>query len=119
MMRNACVSGGAKLKCTCAEAGVECETIDHGDGSYELMWRSVMSGIFVVGVEIGKESIMGPALSVQFLSATPDMAKTVAEGDGLHEARAGTPAIVRLQLLDEYGNVALYAACTARPNQPE
>ena len=39
-MRNPCVSGGASVNCTCSDDRVVSHSLDRGDGSYELTWRS-------------------------------------------------------------------------------
>lgn len=106
-MGNKCRVGGAKVTCSCVDTGVRCETRDEGDGTYVLTWRSELSGTFGASVEIEGDRIMGSPVSIQVVSDNPDLARTVAYGDGIREACAGLPAIIRLQLLDQFGNLAL------------
>ena len=109
-MGNLCDTGGASVVCSCNNEEVEAETVDNENGTYSLIWRSQHSGTFTAQIAVDGEPIGGSPFKLQLVSDEPDLSRTEILGAGLSEARAGTPALVRLRLFDQYGNVAIGGA---------
>jgi len=106
-MGNRCTEGGAKVVCSCASPHVQSSCDDIGDGSYKLGWRSEVSGTFSVHVSISDEQIRGSPFKIKFVSELPVLAKTKASGTGLEKTTAGELAKIRLEMFDQFSNVAL------------
>jgi len=136
-MHNACVSGGARFECTCTDVHVACSTIDLGNGTYELMWRSEVSGLFQVSMLIEDEPLAGCPYTLRLVSDDPDMSRTkllldkallfdgrnlvpaskAAKADKVndtskadeevHLLNAGKSTTIALHLFDRFDNVAV------------
>ena len=106
-MGNVCVSGGADVTASCSNPEVESSVVDQHDGTYQLRWRSKLSGTFEVVVRIDGEDIVGSPFAVQFTSSSPELGKSTMSGAGLKDATAGIDARLRIGFFDKYGNSAV------------
>ena len=106
IMGNVCKRGGATVACTCADERVKSECMDNDDGTYELVWRSTASDTYDIRVTINGEDIDDSPAKMQLISTHPDLSKTEADGNGLHQAVAGKPATFKLHFRDVYSNHA-------------
>lgn len=104
---NRCRDGGAVVKCESHDEDVRSNVVDKGDGTYLLTWRSDRSGDYLVHIAIDAVAIVGSPFPLRLSSDTPDLLRTEASGMGLSETLAGKPATIRLQLLDQFSNVAM------------
>lgn len=106
-MGNRCTEGGAKVRCSCSDELVEADTMDRGDGTYDMLWQSQRRGTFEVQVTIDGEQILGSPFLIKLVSDSPDLEKTTCSGNGLKKTRAGEPSTVELRLVDQYENAAV------------
>lgn len=107
-MGNPRTTGGADVKCGCSSEAVECKVVDHGDGSYELRWRSEQPGTFEVNVKVGGGQVVGSPQPIKFVSTIPVLAKTVLSGPGL-EPKGGKvreQSSILLSFFDRFDNRA-------------
>ena len=105
-MGNECVSGGAGVKTMCDLDAVQADAVDLNDGSYELQWRSKLSGTFSAKVMIGNTQVKGSPIKIKLTSTVPELARCELDGEGVKHAIAGQPASVRILFYDSYGNSA-------------
>jgi len=97
-------------------------SLDRGDGSYELTWRSQHSGSFEVVILIDQEPIHGCPFALRLVSDDPDMSRTnvrldravlvdgrdpsshvvkdaaAKEAEAVHPIQAGVPVSIWLQV---------------------
>ena len=96
-MGNACVKGGAKVTSElvpASEQRVNPSVQDNDDGTYLFKWKSRQSGVYTVHVLIDHDPIIGSPFPVHINAATPDLAKTTANGPGLSKAKVrATPGV--------------------------
>lgn len=106
VMGNLCTEGGAEVKTTCDVEAVQAEATDLQDGSYQLHWRSKLSGTFTVKVLVDKDQVKGSPLKIKLTSTIPEVSRCAMAGDGLKQAVAGQPASISILFFDSYGNTA-------------
>lgn len=106
LMGNMCIKGGASVKTTCEIDAVQAVAVDMQDGSYELQYRSKLSGTFTAKVLIGNAQVKGSPIKIKLTSTIPELSRCEVSGDGLKLAVAGQPASVRILFYDSYGNSA-------------
>ena len=106
VMGNVCSRGGAAVSTTCETDSVVADATDLNNGSYQLQWRSKLSGTFTCKVMIDKTQVKGSPIKIKLTSTIPDLSKCEIKGEGLKHAVAGEPASVRIYFVDSYGNCA-------------
>ena len=88
-----CVCGtGATVELSCSRTDVRTSVVDHGDGTYELAWRSRSCGTSEVGVTIGGAHIAGSPCKMKMHATRPDLAKTVRRQQRLNTLAARAAA---------------------------
>ena len=106
-MGNMCIVGGALVKLLVEEDDVETEVVDRGDGTYQLRWKSKLSGHFKTHITIDGEDVIGSPTSFSLTSSTPALSNSSLKGDGLKTAVAGKPTTISIKFVDQYSNTAL------------
>jgi len=106
-MGNVCVEGGADLKVECEDEDVETTVNDKGDGTYQLMWKSNKSGLFVSKVTINGEAVLASPARIKLSSTSPELARSDIFGNGLAKAVAGVEGFFGIAFVDAFGNHAL------------
>ena len=135
-MGNLCVAGGARVRLDTGEAqreepqargatskvkaaqlakadekdsssDVQTAVVDQDDGTYRLHFKSKFSGTFKVRVLIDEVEVLDSPVTLSLTSCTPDLTKTLLEGDGLQSGTAGCPATVTMAFTDQFHNVAV------------
>ena len=71
----------------CTSSEVVCNVVDEGNGSYELQWRSKLSGVFSVKVFIGATQVSGSPIKIKLTSTIPELNRSRIDGGGLKAGR--------------------------------
>ena len=106
-MGNLCTQGGANVTCSCKNPAVESSVVDLGNGKYRLEWRSRVSGLHQVQIQIDGLHVIGSPALMRLSSGTPDVLRTKLSGEGLTSAIAGKVAHIKMQCVDSAGNPTL------------
>ena len=106
-MGNMCIEGGANIKLLTDLEGVDNEVVDHGDGSYQCVWKSKYSGHFKTRILIDGEDVIGSPLEFTLTSSNPELSKSEIYGDGLKTAMSGKAAYINIKFVDQFSNTAI------------
>jgi hypothetical protein len=106
MMGNACEAGGATIVCSGGDKRIESRVVDNNDGTYLLVWRSKVAGVFDAHVSVDGVPILGSPMPLTLTSEPPDLKQSELIGSGLTKAVAGKPADFRIKCKDRFGNAA-------------
>ena len=106
-MGNLCTQGGANVTCSCKNPAVESSVVVLGNGKYRLEWRSRVSGLHQVQIQIDGLHVIGSPALMRLSSGTPDVLRTKLSGEGLTSAIAGKVAHIKMQCVDSAGNPTL------------
>ena len=97
-MGNVCHTGGANVTCGCRSSPeVASGCIDHGDGTYSLVWRAPKSGAYACFVKIDGYHVCGSPLelSLSAKEATPPPRRSGSHRRGRESSREPSPQTQR------------------------
>ena len=77
---------------------------DHGDGTYTVVYKPMVSGPYSITVALAGEQLLGSPVSTIIAPATASYNTSYAFGAALSGGKAGVPLVFGIQAVDAYGN---------------